>query len=100
MTTAIQRAEAMGLNVIGHMNMTEDAGGGIRHWLPQDMVGRNGKTLIVFRPASQHSGYSIDGWFPSHDGMHGGCHESPHGALAWVQRAMDIRAGRAKDFRA
>jgi hypothetical protein len=87
--------DELGLRVVSYLNKHSDCG---KYWLPRDVVGLDGKTLIVWRPAGKDSGYAVDGWHPWHDGMHGGCNETYIGALSWVQRAKDIRAGKAKDF--
>lgn len=65
-------------------------------WLPRDLVGRDGNSLIVYREPDRH--YSIAGWEPWHDGQFGGRRESILSALAWIERAKDVRAGRADSF--
>lgn len=69
-----------------------------KNWLPRDIVGKDGKTLIVYRHASDGV-YAIDGWEPWHDGAYGGRYQSVQAAFAWVERAIAVRAGIATDFR-
>lgn len=83
----------LGLRVVSYQSKTDESG---KYWLPRDVVGQDGKTLIVYREADRE--YSIAGWCPWHDGMFGGRKSSYLNALAWVQRAMDVRSGKAKDF--
>jgi hypothetical protein len=87
--------DAMGLRVMCHQPGNE-AG-----WaLPRDIIGRDGKTVILWRPAGQGPvAYDVDGWHPWHDGMSGGCNTHLSNALAWVERAREVRAGTAEDFR-
>lgn len=65
-------------------------------WLPRDIIGKDGKSLIIWRPVDDV--YSIAGYEPWHDGMFGGRKLSIHSTLNWIERAIDVRAGRAKDF--
>ena len=93
----------MNLTAISHLDTYRDvvrSDGSIAHeWLPRDIIGADGKTLIVHRvEGDAHNAYNISGWDPSHDGMFGGMREDILSALVWLQRARDIRAGRAKDF--
>lgn len=70
------------------------------YYLPEDMIGRDGKTMIIWRAARDHNAtYAFDGWHPWHDGMFGGCRATLASALAWVQCARDVRAGIVADFR-
>ena len=66
--------------------------------VPKDIIGLDGNTAILWRSASE-SRYEFDGWDPWHDGMAGGHKKTLASALHWVQRARDIRAGTATDFR-
>jgi len=66
--------------------------------VPRDIIGLDGNTAILWRSASE-SRYEFDGWAPWHDGMNGGHRKTLASALHWVQRARDIRAGSATDFR-
>ena len=81
--------------VISYLNATMIDGERV-YWLPRDIIGTDGKTLIVYRKADDTC--RIDGWEPWHDGMFGGRRENVESAFAWVQRAKDMRAGKAKDF--
>lgn len=87
------RMDAMNLRVMCHQHVAEDG-----WWLPRDIIGADGKTAILWRPAGPDGGYAVDGWHPWHDGMFGGCSTHLSNALGWVQRARDVRAGLAKDF--
>lgn len=90
--------QALGLSVVSYRSSAVECDDGERLWLPRDIVGKDGKTLIVFRCAGRESGYDVDGYHPWHDGMFGGCYPAIGAALAWVQRAQDIRAGKETDF--
>lgn len=95
------RAQELGLREISFQNKAVEVqiapGETRREWLPQDLIGLDGKTVIIYRLANDGN-YSIDGWEPWHDGMWGGRRENIHNALAWVERAKAVRAGTAKDF--
>ena len=99
----LDRIKAMGLTVICYSNVCITvepwANGEPRsaEWLPRDLVGDAGKTVIIFRPANDGN-YYVAGWEPWHDGMFGGRCTNIHNALAWVERARDICAGRATHF--
>lgn len=90
----LARISVMGLRTVSYRNVSQRYDDGSDEWLPQDIIGLN--TLIVYRISDDR--YSIAGWEPWHDGMFGGRYSDIHNALAWVQRALDIRAGRAIDF--
>ena len=66
--------------------------------VPKDMIGRDGVTAILWR-SKDDPNYDFDGWEPWHDGMAGGRYKMLASALSWVQRARDVRAGKATDFR-
>lgn len=95
------RCDAMNLRIVTFLPKAVTVrladGSERREWLPRDIVGRDGMSLIVHRPADAN--YNFDGWQPEHDGMFGGRSRDIHGALNWLQRAIDVRAGRASDFR-
>lgn len=80
--------------VVSYLRTTTPDG---KNWLPRDIIGKDGKTLIVYRLAADGE-YRIDGWEPWHDGMFGGRRENVQSAFAWVERAIAVRAGTAKDF--
>lgn len=67
-------------------------------WVPRDMIGADGKTMIIYRRGGDGS-YRFAGWEPWHDGMFGGRYETVSNALSWVQCARDVRAGIVADFR-
>lgn len=93
--------KALGLCVISYQRETTlpDAEGR-RWWLPRDIIGTDGKTLIRwYEPGDSGAAYATAGWEPWHDGMFGGLSERLVSALAWVQRARAVRAGTATDFR-
>jgi hypothetical protein len=95
------RLADLGLTVISYQNVATapDENGGT-YWLPRDIIGRDGKTLIRWYEAGDSGNtYASHGWEPWHDGMFGGHYESLSSALAWVERARAIRAGTATDFR-
>lgn len=89
-------ADELGLNTVTYLNVAVTCEDGVSRWLPRDLIGQDGKTLIVHRKADDH--YDIDGWEPYHDRMFGGRYPNFESALAWVHRAMDIRAGKAENF--
>ena len=90
-----ERMAAMNLRVMSYQTVAE---GG--YWLPRDIIGADGKTAILWRAAGEGPvAYAVDGWHPWHDGMFGGCCAHLASALAWVQRARDVRAGKASSFR-
>ncbi len=90
-------ADELGLNVITWLNIAVMCEDGVSRWLPRDLIGSDGKTLIVYRSKTDGV-YSIDGWEPHHAGMNGGRYESFESALNWLKRAQDIKAGRAENF--
>lgn len=94
------RADELGLRAVSYLNVSRRVhfsdGEQREEWLPRDLVGGDGKTLIVWRHLD--GSYAIPGWEPWHDGMFGGRYADILNALAWVERARDVRAGRAKDF--
>ena len=99
------RIMELGLNTVSYRDeavtclLPPDLHGGAttrNEWLPRDILGEDGKTLILWREADRN--YSTPGYEPWHDGMFGGRRSSIHSALEWVQRAKDIRAGKARDF--
>lgn len=95
-----ERINQLELTIVSYLSLSRRVVGADsrerEEWLPRDIVGRDGKTLIVYRRSD--SEYGIDGWEPWHDGMFGGRRADILSALAWVERARDVRAGRAKDF--
>lgn len=66
--------------------------------VPKDIIGQDGATAILWRSRNDPN-YDFDGWEPWHDGMIGGRYKLLASALSWVQRARDVRAGKATDFR-
>lgn len=91
----LDRCEAMGLRIVTYLNraiQTEYRS----EWLPRDIVALDGQSLIVYRE-SDHE-YDFSGWCPEHRGMFGGRYDTIHSALSWLQRAIDIKAGRISDF--
>ena len=93
----LRRAQALKLRAVSYRNEACRVADGGEEWLPRDLIGEDGKSLIVWRSAAD-GGYSVDGYHPWHDGMFGGCYPEIHNALAWVERAIAVRAGTAKDF--
>lgn len=89
--------EALKLRIVSYQERHITVDGG-NWWIPRDVIGRDGKTLILWRK-TEEAGYAVDGWHPWHDGMFGGCYATFDAALAWVRRAREIRAGTATDFR-
>ena len=94
------RAQELGLREVSFLrdSVKVDLGDGTtrNEWLPRDLIGTDGKSLIIFRSADET--YSIDGYEPWHDGMWGGRKASIHSALHWVETAIGVRAGTIKDF--
>ena len=80
----------MGLRVVSYQREACDG-----FWLPRDMIGADGKTLIRWET---DDGYAFHGWSPWHDGMFGGRYQALGSALAWVRRAREVRAGTAANF--
>lgn len=87
------------LTVIAYLReaVPDPNGLGASYWLPRDLIGNDGKTAIIYRLASDGE-YSINGWEPWHAGMFGGRYENVANALAWVDRAIAVKAGKARDF--
>jgi hypothetical protein len=52
--------------------------------LPRDLVGTDGKTVIIYRAASEPS-YDFAGWEPWHAGHHGGRYAEIGHALGWLE---------------
>lgn len=88
----------LGLRVISHSNEAVTCNDGVPRWLPRDLIGRDGKTVVIWRHKDRE--YGIDGWEPWHDGMFGGRYQTIGAALHWVKVAKDVRAGRRADFMA
>lgn len=85
------------LRVIRHGREAVTCNDGIPRFLPLDMIGTDGKTVIIYR--RKDGDYDFPGWEPWHDGMNGGRYRRVTEALHWVQLAHDVRAGRRADFR-
>ncbi len=94
----LRRAQALGLRAVCYLNTSREVADGSREWLPRDLIGDDARSLIVWRPAGEDSGYGVAGYHPWHDGMFGGCYPEIHNALAWIERAKAVRAGTARDF--
>lgn len=90
-------AHDLGLTVVSYLRDSVECNDGVSRWLPRDLVGADGKSLIVYRVADRE--YSIDGWDPWHDGMFGGRRSSIENALHWIRTAKGVRAGTISDFR-
>ena len=89
---------AMGLTTMWYRKIcTEPDTEGRRWWIPEIVAGAD-LALLVWR-AADDGGYPVDGWEP-HLGphMHGGRRTTLASALAWLQRARDVRDGKARDF--
>ena len=93
------QAHGLGLSIITYLNTAVMCADGVSRWLPQDMIGTDGATAIFYRPAG-FGNYDFAGWEPHHKFMNGGRYRSIESALWWMQRAYDIKAGKAEDFRA
>lgn len=90
------RADACGLNTVSYLNTAIMCEDGTSRWLPRNMIGKEGDRAIFYEPADDT--YDFAGWSPYHTGMFGGRRQNVESALAWMERAIDIRAGREKDF--
>jgi hypothetical protein len=90
-------ADDLGLTVVSYLHESIECNDGVSRWLPRDLIGRDGKSLIVFRSADRE--YSINGWCPWHDGMFGGRCQTISSALHWIKTAKGVRAGTIADFR-
>lgn len=93
----------MNLTVVSYLNDSCKVcchdGSERNEWLPRDIVAADGKSLLVHRAIGDtHNAYSIAGWDCWHDGMFGGMYASIHSALAWIETARDIRAGKRNTF--
>lgn len=94
------RIRALELRVVSyqHEHTPHDAAGN-SYWLPRDMVGADGKTLVRWQAAGDaDNNYAISAWHPWHDGMFGGAYETMGAVLGWIERARDIRAGKETHF--
>lgn len=91
-------ADSLNLRVVCYLHESVECSNGHTYWLPQDLIGHDGKTLIIYRRAHEGN-YSVAGWEPWHDGMFGGRSTTIHGALHWVKTAYGVRAGTVQDFR-
>lgn len=89
-------ADELGLRCVCYLNEAVECLDGTCRWLPRDLIGVDGKTLVIFRHADRD--YAIDGWAPWHDGMFGGRYNSISAALNWVRIAKGVRAGTIQDF--
>lgn len=85
------------LRTVSYLNKSLECDDGVSRWIPRDLIGEDGKSLVIYRTADRE--YAIDGWEPWHDGMFGGRHESILSALHWIKTAMGVRAGTITDFR-
>lgn len=88
-----QRMDAMGLVVMSY-HMRQEGG----FWVPKHIAGRDLALILWCEPGQ--SGYARAGWQPQL-GPHtnGGVYSNLSSALAWVQRAREVLAGTAIDFR-
>lgn len=62
--------------------------------LPRDLVGSDGKTVIIHRAADES--YDFAGWEPWHAGYHGGRYQEIGHALGWLERLRVELAVRSK----
>lgn len=90
-------ASDLGLTTVCYLNVAVECEDGVSRWLPRDLIGDDGKSLIIYRSADRE--YNIDGWEPWHDGMFGGRRDSIESALHWIRVAKGVRAGTIADFR-
>lgn len=74
------RIEALNLRVTHYIRIGSE-------WCPGDLIGKDGKALIIHRKADER--YGFDGWEPwSARGpmaSHGGRYDSLGSALAWLK---------------
>ena len=90
--------DAMGLTVMRYRREASppDADGKT-WWIPETVMGAD-LALIMWHAAGES--YAIDGWEPQLGAhMHGGRYETLAIALAWLQRARDVRDGKRQNFR-
>ena len=92
----LMRIQNLGLMAVSYRRDSRECDDGTREWLPRDIIGKDGKSLIVWREAD--SEYTTAGYEPWHDGMFGGRRAEIHNALSWLERAIAVRNGTAKDF--
>lgn len=90
------RAAACGLNTICYLPQAVECEDGVLRALPRHMIGKEGDRAIIYETADDT--YDFAGWSPSHTSMFGGRRQSVESALLWMERAIDVRAGREKDF--
>lgn len=89
---------AMNLTVMSYQNRAIPVYDEQSHWLPQHLMGAD-LALVLWCPAGTGN-YNIDGWQPQLGPFtHGGRYPCLASALAWVQRARDVRDGKHSDFR-
>lgn len=86
----------LGLRVVSYLPGAEVMVGDRILALPRDLVGCDGKSLLVHRVADRD--YAIDGWCVEHDGMFGGRYPDINNALCWLRTAHDVRAGKRDTF--
>ena len=89
---------AMDLTVMSYQDTATAPGDdGRSYWLPRDVAGAD-LALILWRAATDGN-YRFNGWEPQlGPHHHGGRRKTLASALAWVQRARDVRDGKAKNF--
>jgi hypothetical protein len=93
--------DTMGLEVMSYFNRTTGLDGeGRTYWIPEHIAGADGAFILWRYATDPKNNYKLDGWFPQiGPHIHGGFHSSITSALAWIQRARDVRDGKVKDFR-
>ncbi len=64
---------------------------------PRDLIALDGSCCILWRPADRT--YNFDRWEPEFSGWFGGPCRALESAFIWLDRARDIRDGKASDFR-
>jgi hypothetical protein len=105
----LARVNRMGLRVITYTNATtEPNANGTRYWIPRDCIARDARAGIIHRASNGDRrdlpgpAYDFDGWEPWADGpfgaMFGGRYRTFDAALGWLQRAFDVRDGKADRF--
>ena len=95
----IQRTQDMGLTVMSYLDASTLPGAdGRSYWYPRILAAPD-LALIIWVPDDEGN-YNFCGWEPQL-GPHtfGGRRERLSSALAWVQRARDVRDGKVSDFR-
>jgi hypothetical protein len=74
------KIDRLGMRTVAYLSTFVATAAGRNEWLPRDIIGNDGKSLVIYREGGD---YHFAGWEPWRDGHFGGRYETILGALAW-----------------